>query len=191
MSELLSEELARYRDEFRANRAKADQLGPLSAAQFNWRPGQGRWSVAECLVHLNISATVFSKQITQAVASGRARGLVGQGPFDSGMISRWFLRMMEPPIKKRYKAPARFLPSTDTSYQVGSVLDDFRAAGARWDECLESANGLDLARVKVPSPVVPLIRFRLGGLFAGQAAHERRHLWQAEQVTLAPGFPAE
>jgi hypothetical protein len=43
--------------------------------------------------------------------------------------------------------------------------------------------------VKVRSPVVPLIRFSLGASFAIQAAHEKRHLQQAEDVLRLAQFP--
>jgi hypothetical protein len=45
-----------------------------------------------------------------------------------------------------------------------------------------------LGRVKVRSPAMKLLRFPLGGLFAIMAAHERRHLWQAQQVSRMATF---
>lgn len=47
---------------------------------------------------------------------------------------------------------------------------------------LRSADGLDLARIKVTSPVTRLLRLSLGQWLAGLAGHQRRHLWQARQV---------
>jgi hypothetical protein len=46
----------------------------------------------------------------------------------------------------------------------------------------QSADGLDLARIKVPTPISRLIRLSLGMTFAQVAAHERRHLDQAWRV---------
>ena len=62
------------------------------------------------------------------------------------------------------------------------VLSEFTAIGEEWEKSLDAANGLHLARVKVRSPAIKLLRFPLGGLFAVVAAHERRHLWQARRV---------
>jgi len=47
---------------------------------------------------------------------------------------------------------------------------------------LERADGLDLRRVKVPTPVVRWFGLSLGSTFAQAAAHERRHLAQARRV---------
>ena len=72
---------------------------------------------------------------------------------------------------------------------VADVLGRFEGLMDGWDRIVEDASGLDLARVKVRSPVVPLLRFRLGVIIALMAVHERRHLWQAERVLQAEGFP--
>jgi len=52
------------------------------------------------------------------------------------------------------------------------------------------ANGIDLSRSCVRSPLASWIRIPLGSAFASMAAHERRHLWQARKITEMAGFPA-
>jgi hypothetical protein len=47
---------------------------------------------------------------------------------------------------------------------------------------VRQANGLDLSRVRVVSPLTSLMRMSLGQCFGLLAAHERRHLWQAARV---------
>jgi hypothetical protein len=59
------------------------------------------------------------------------------------------------------------------------------------EQLVRDANGVDLAKVKVPSPITSLIRYNLGMAFWIQTAHDRRHLWQAREVRNSPGFPAE
>lgn len=191
MEALLGPELAKYQKQFTANRHEAAGLcSGLSGAQFNWRPGPGRWSIAECLLHLIVGADVFTHQIEIATDRGWARGQLATQPFRYGLLSRWLMGSLEPPVRRRYNTPRLFDPPPGVQHRVTAVLEQFEGAGRRWDECLRRANGLDLARVKVPSPAVPLLRFQLGALFAGQAAHERRHLWQGKQVRAASGFPA-
>lgn len=186
----LSPELAEYQQQFRANRPRAAVLcSGLSDVQFNWVPEPGRWSIAGCLLHLIVGAEAFTRAIGIAIERGRARGLLADGPFRYGLLSRTLLGSLDPPVRRRYKTPARFYPVTEPQ-QVTDLLRRFESVGLKWDECLRGAQGIDLARVKVPSPVVPLLRFQLGALFAGQAAHERRHLWQGEQVRADSRFPA-
>jgi hypothetical protein len=49
--------------------------------------------------------------------------------------------------------------------------------------------GLDLSRIKLGSPIVPIVRLPLGTWFAFIIAHERRHVWQARQVRQELRFP--
>jgi hypothetical protein len=50
--------------------------------------------------------------------------------------------------------------------------------------------GLDLNRIRFHNPFIGLLRFTVGAGFLIVAAHDRRHLWQAEQVRQSAGFPA-
>ena len=82
----------------------------------------------------------------------------------------------------------------DTGARPNTGLDPlprFLALEGRLARRLAEAQGLDLRRVKLTSPFVPLLRVDLGSAFRVVAVHERRHLWQARQVTGAPGFPED
>jgi hypothetical protein len=57
------------------------------------------------------------------------------------------------------------------------------------------ADGLHLSRVKVTMPALPaalraIVRLPLGGQLLLTTTHDRRHLWQAEQVRNDPAFPS-
>jgi hypothetical protein len=69
------------------------------------------------------------------------------------------------------------------------VAAALRAHHLEYIEHLRRANGLDLARARVTSPVSKWLRFSLGTLFAVIAAHERRHLCQARRIVAMPSFP--
>ena len=67
MGHSLTPELADYRRQFRDNRSVArDLCAPLTHEAFNWRPSDGRWSIAECLTHLVISGQLYSDAIQHA-----------------------------------------------------------------------------------------------------------------------------
>ena len=57
-------------------------------------------------------------------------------------------------------------------------------------ELILDAADVDLTRATFPNPFIPIIRVRVATALAILAAHDRRHLWQAEQVKLAAGYPA-
>ncbi len=98
-----------------------------------------------------------------------------------------FVRWLEPPPRFRMKTPAAFQPPPARTRK--EIMAAFRAYQVQYIDRLRQANGFDLARAKVRSPVASWIRMPLGAGFAAMAAHERRHLWQARQVLEMPGFP--
>jgi hypothetical protein len=87
-NERLSPELEHHAEGFRQNRVLADQLcDPLAPAQLVWRPAPERWSVAECLLHLNVTAALYLALVEPAIDRGRAKGLTGSGPYRTGWLS--------------------------------------------------------------------------------------------------------
>src|SRR5574341_987320 len=81
----------------------------LTDAQFNWRPEPGRWSIAQCFDHLSVTASRYLTVIDEGIERARARGLYGNGPFRHGWLGNWFARSLEPPVKRKFKAPKAFL----------------------------------------------------------------------------------
>lgn len=156
----------------------------LSASQFNWRPGEGRWSVAECLVHLNRSVTATLPAFDRAIQQGRAKGRVakGQGPSRYGWFSRWMIGSMEPPPKRRMKTFAIFAVPVGGTHAVATVLPEFIAVRDQLAERVRRADGLDLQGNRTVSPVTRLLRLPLGAYLQFVVTHDRRHLWQARQV---------
>ena len=187
-SDILIPELEEYARQVEAiKRDATDLVVELSEAQFNWRPEAGRWSIAECLTHLNVTARQYFPLIRAAIEQARARHLLSAGPFRHGFLGNWFVRSLEPPVKRRFKAPKIFVPPPDQPFV--SVVPEFMGVQEQLLRFVRDANGVDLARAKVHSPASRLIRISLGQSLALLAAHERRHLWQARQVKDNPRFP--
>ncbi len=114
------------------------------------------------------------------MAYAKAHGLTGAGPFRYGLFQRFILRETEAPVKHKFRAPKHFRPLH--GQPVTAVLPSFLHLQSQLKLLAESAEGLDLARVKVATPMSRLFRLSLGTTFAQVAAHERRHLEQAWRV---------
>src|SRR5215469_7259883 len=105
-------ELAELRTQFLDAKTDASELAAgLKESQFNWRPNNGGWSMAECLLHLNMVGDRYVRVLEKSLDEARARGQLGQGPFLHGMLSRWILENTEPPPKRKFKAPRSFRPA--------------------------------------------------------------------------------
>ena len=125
--------------------------------------------------------------LDEGIADAIRRGLYAPGPFRYNWFNRMVAGSMEPPYRMRTKAPKAFQPPPDRSRQ--DVMAAFRAYQVQFIDRLRQANGLDLTRTRVASPVLTWWRMPLGTGLAFTTAHERRHLWQARRVTESPGFP--
>lgn len=165
----------------------ADLLRGLTYQQFNWRPAPGQWSIAECLLHLNIVGDHYSHLLETTLAEARAQGLAGAATAPRGWFAKWILSNTEPPPKRKFKVPRSFTPPDDQP--VTAVLPTFLHLQDQLTERAQQADGLDFDRIKIPVRGLGPIRFNLALTFAWLAAHQRRHLWQARQVRANAAFP--
>ena len=117
---------------------------------------------------------VFTAAIARAGDAGR--GHAGE-PFRLGIVGRWMVGSMEPPVRRRMRAPRVIAPAGGVA--LAEAVTDFVDSQRELRRCVGSAAGLDLGGVRIRSPLAPILRMRLGTAFALVAAHQRRHLWQA------------
>jgi hypothetical protein len=144
---------------------------------FTVRPQPSRWSAAECLAHLSISSAQFLPVLRKALEKGRSGKAKRKPRMDMiGSILRWFL---EPPIRRRMKTAAPFVPKAIRA--KADAFSEFAALQEKLVELLREARDGDL-RQKIISPFDKRVRYNVYSAFRIVAAHERRHLWQAEQT---------
>ena len=184
----LAPEIDEFRKQFERISADADALvAPLSDEQFAWQPAPDAWSVLQCLDHLNATARQYLPVMDEGVAEAIRRGMYGAGPYSYNWIGRLMVYVNQPTTRRRARAPKAFRPEPGRSRH--DVMAAFHAYQVQYVDRLHQANGLDLARARVASPVARWIRMPLGSAFAMMLAHERRHLAQAQRVLSAEGFP--
>lgn len=162
--------------------------GGLSSRQFNWQVTPGRWSIGQCVEHLNITTERYLPVLRAGIAAARGSGRLASGPFPLGLLERAFLRMIEPPPRMKAKAPKAFVASA--RLDTGATLERWGKLNQDFEACVRSADGVDLRRVKIRSQFAPM-SLSLGATLSILLAHQRRHIWQARDVRNAPGFPPE
>jgi DinB superfamily len=136
--------------------------------------------VAQCLDHLNSAAREYLPMMDEGIADAIRRGLYAAGPYAYNWIGRTMVWIFQPTTRIRSRTPKAFLPPS--SRPRHDIVAAFRAYQVQYIDRLRQANGLDLARARVASPVTRWIRMPLGSAFAMTIAHERRHLEQARRV---------
>jgi hypothetical protein len=179
------EQLKEFRHQIGKIQQQADDLTRgLTEAQFNWHPAPDQWSIEECLAHLTIVGQWEVRAIEQAIDEGRARGLTGSGPFRYGPIERWIVDASRPGPdgrpSRRFPSPRRFVPAH--GQPLTAVVPTFQHLQRQLGIQIDRAEGLDLARVKVKTPISRFLNMSLGMMFAQIVAHEQRHMAQARRV---------
>ena len=185
------EELADYARQSEDLRRRAEALcSGLDDDAFNWAPSPKRWSIAQCLGHLNTTDAAYVRDLPAAIRRARSAGWTGINPPRTTFLGRQFLKLTEPPPKLRAKAPRSFQPPPKAALE--STLKTFLENKQSLEAMLSDADGLDVGRIKLSFPPVPQfpVRLRLGEIFAIWLSHDRRHFWQAENVRREPGFPS-
>ena len=170
-----------YAQELKDARLRAEALvSGLTPAQLTKRPHPGKWSIAECIVHLNVTAAVVQSLMEKAIARGKRDNTLGTGPFDIGAKGRLLVWFAEPPPKIRIPAPRNIRPPAWIDDPL-KLLPDFLKAQDEWERLIKEAAGLHQAKLKIAPPLSPF-RARLSAAVPWMLAHQRRHLWQAEHV---------
>ena len=179
-------------------RARADHLegterwlelvGELGATQANWRPGPDRWSVAQCLDHV-VVVTGAALPGLEAIVAARPGRRAGTAAVRYGLVGRWFLAAQAPSSRVRSRTPRPYFPG-DSEIDLDAATARFRVVQERLDAVIGAAEGLDLARLRMASPALALLRLPIGIWLQALPVHALRHLEQARRVRAEPGFPS-
>lgn len=169
-------------NELLALRVLAQQrLRPLSPEVLNRRPSPSRWSVGQCLEHLNIVGGHYLPEISARVTKALAEGSKPAPTAKHGLIGRRFIEAMRTPASQRsFTSPERYAPTgTRLPRTVTEVFS------RQLDELLRLvllARQVDANAVRIPNPLFPLLRLRLTDQLEFLIVHIKRHIAQAEAV---------
>ena len=157
----MNPQLEEYRQQFEWIASEAKELTKgLTEAQFNWRPAPDQWSIEECLAHLTAVGQVEVEAVEKAVDEAKAKGITGTGPFEYPVWERFILRETDLRCGIRCRRRKRFVPIH--GQPITGILPTFLHVQRQFTLQIERADGLDLRRVKVPTPITRLLKLSLG-----------------------------
>jgi hypothetical protein len=172
--------IAELEEEFNSATARARKLVETTEPRlFTVRPNISAWSAAECLAHLSITTDMFLPVLAQAEEKARQAGAGKRRPRMDwiGAVLRWF---MEPPVRTKVKTSAPLVPRAIRA--KAEALGEFMSLQEKLVDLIHSARDLDISKVKIISPFDKRVRYNIYSAFRIVVAHQRRHLWQAEQA---------
>lgn len=183
-------QLETYRSDFQAVKAEATRLvSDIDEDVLATPPDEETWSGAQVFDHLNTTGWLLLKELENAIQDGRKNGPYGDPPFEYGFVSRWFIRSMDPSSGWSLTAPSVFRPDEPETLYPRETIEEFRGLQDQFASCVANAEGLDLRRIRVGSPAMPLLRISIGAWFEATIAHEKRHLDQIRTILQTVSTP--
>jgi len=171
----------------RNNEAARELVSGLSPAQLNWKPAPEKWSIAQCLDHLTVASRNFDAYFSASLVRGRKKWPVSTGPaYRPSFMGGWLIKLVNPESGRNLTAPKVFRPSESS---IDQPLEKFLKQQERFIQFVQKTKGVDYNRMRIRSPVTPLIRYSLADAFVVTVVHGRRHLAQARRVLEASDFP--
>lgn len=156
--------------------------GSLDREQMRQRSAPNKWSIAECLVHLSLSSQAEIAVLDEVFARTTTPESSNKAIYKMDLLGGFLKWTLEPPpmFWSKLKTTQEFQPINVEP--VERALPDFLDLQEQVKIRVRQANGLPLDRIKVVSPFNRKVKYNLLSCFHILLAHERRHLWQAEQI---------
>jgi len=161
-------------------------FGHLSADQINWKPSAAGWSVGQCFEHLIKANELFYDEL-EKIGNGTRKNsfLESYSP-----LSSFFGNLLVNSLKKderKFKAPMqKIVPPSEID---ANIVELFAAHQAELIGKIKRTKTVDWRKIKVTSPFMKLITYKLSDGFQVIVEHERRHIRQAERVLKMKNFP--
>jgi hypothetical protein len=159
-----------------------DLVGSLDDETLRRRPAPDAWCAADCLEHLSVTMEVYQRRIRTALDESKLRP--ARQKEEMSLLGRIVLRVVEPPASRKFHTPSGFAPGPPP--ERGTLLRRFDQTHRAMIRLIEETDPIDRMHVKIAAHGSEHFRLPLFDTFAILAAHDRRHLWQAERAAQLP-----
>jgi len=180
-------QLAEIIDQFDTAQTRVHKLAEeLTEAQWAERTDPARWSVAECVAHLNLTGRAYLPLIGDALEEARGRD-EPSGPRYRRDPVGWMLALAMGPVPRigRFRLGAvRTTPAFMPEHGLprGHLVEEFDRLQREQTGLVRESDGCPIDRVWVRSPFDPRLRYNLYSALVILPRHQRRHVVQAERV---------
>jgi hypothetical protein len=172
MSEIVSEI-----ETISANTEKS--FGKLSAEQINWKPSETGWSVGQCFEHLIKSNELFYGDLDKIADGTRTNSFLENYSPLSGFWANLLIGSLKKDSRK-FKAPTqKIVPPSEID---GAIIEKFVSHQTELIGKIKQTESADWNKIKITSPFMKLMTYKLSDGFQVIVEHEKRHFRQAERV---------
>ncbi len=154
-----------------------NELVKLTDAQLNFKPNADKWSILQCVEHLNRYSEYYLKIIDTKLSNANPKGT-------EEVKHSWFGKMsiksIHPDNRKKSKTLGRLNPAESEVNR--QVLQDFIAHQKKLLILLHKAEKHSINSIKIPADVFKLLKLRLGECFEFVIVHQQRHILQIKEL---------
>lgn len=188
----MQDQLSKIIEQFEAARQRVDRLA-VATTERRWvmRRDPKRWSVAECIAHLNLTARAYLP-LLHAALEQHPPHLSPSVRYRRDPVG-WVIGMAAGPLPGigsvrfgRTRTPAAFVPAGDLSRERTHA--EFNTLQGEQIALTKAAKGRPLNDMRIVSPFDPRISYNAYSCLVLLPRHQLRHIGQAEHVWL--GAPA-
>lgn len=178
---------ARVKRGLEAKEKAINSFAHLNAEQFNWKPSNEKWSIAECLQHLLTADKCYFKDLSE-IGNG-VYLMTAWEKFSplTGLFGKILKEQMKEKVKKKMVTHKLLTPTLST-YDL-QLLTDYTSNLTEFIALVECCKNVDLDKMIINSPTIKWITYSLRDALEFLFEHEHRHLNQAIAVMKANGFP--
>jgi len=162
----------------RININQVKKFNSLSEEILNQKPGSEKWSILECIEHLNLYGDFYIPEISRSIGKSKTES---NATFKSGFLGNYFAKTMLPNEKlnkmKTFKDKNPIGSSLDKT-----TLQRFLTQQVQLLDLLEKAKMVDLNKTKTTISISKWIKLKLGDTFRVVIYHNDRHMVQANKI---------
>lgn len=144
------------------------------------RPSPASWSIGECIEHLLLTNEAFLPAMHEQLQRPEARARSAPARMRRGLMAWVLCRALEPPVRSRYPTTAPFVPAT--APPRSRTARNFVTSQEALLATIRLGDGVDLTRIRLVSPFDARLEYSFFSALHIIAAHQRRHLWQAQRA---------
>ena len=161
-------------------------FGHLSPEQINWRPSAEGWSVGQCFEHLIKTNELFYGKLDEIAAGKQKNSFLENYSLLSGFFGNLLINSLKKDGRK-FKAPSqKIVPPSEID---ANIIEIFAAHQAELIGKIKQTETANWNKIKITSPFMKLMTYKLADGYKIVVEHERRHFRQAERVTKENDFP--
>jgi len=163
----------------RINLNQIEKLNLLTTEKLNFKENSEKWSVLECIAHLNIYGDFYLPEIENSIKYAESY----KEPFKPGVVGNYFVKLIQPKEDlNKMKTLSKFDPNGSDLDR--DILMEFKNQQIRMLDLLSKALTVNLTKAKTAVSISKMIKMRLGDTLKFVVYHNQRHINQANKVSI-------